>query len=130
MTDAPDINQLARRYLDLWQDQVTALANDPAVAEAMARTYALMTKGAAAFAASMPTDNSGAEAHDSSVGNPIPTATAPGTTAVAAASGDPGGDVARLVGRIAELEERVLRLEAAVAGAGGGTAPRPRRRRG
>jgi hypothetical protein len=32
-----DLDELARRYLDLWQDQMTALANDPEMAEAMER---------------------------------------------------------------------------------------------
>ena len=50
MTDAPDLEQLARRYLDLWQDQMAALVNDPTTAEAMGRTYTLMTRGVAAFA--------------------------------------------------------------------------------
>lgn len=50
MPDAPDLEVLARRYLDLWQDQMAAMAGDPAVVEAMSRTFALMTQGAAAFA--------------------------------------------------------------------------------
>src|SRR5437899_1827056 len=29
MSEPPDLETLARRYLDLWQDQVTALAVDP-----------------------------------------------------------------------------------------------------
>jgi len=37
MTDAPDPAQLARRYLDLWQQQVTAWLNEPEVADAMAK---------------------------------------------------------------------------------------------
>ena len=47
---APELDELARRYLDLWQDQWTALANDPMVAEAMARGFQMMGPGAAAFA--------------------------------------------------------------------------------
>ncbi|MEO0393738.1 MAG: hypothetical protein AAF213_10925 [Pseudomonadota bacterium] len=47
---APEFDELARLYLDLWQDQWTALANDPMVAEAMARGFQMMGPGAAAFA--------------------------------------------------------------------------------
>lgn len=47
---APAFDELARQYLDLWQDQWTALANDPVVAEAMARGFQMMGPGAAAFA--------------------------------------------------------------------------------
>lgn len=50
MSDAPDLEALARRYLDLWQDQMAAMAADPAMMEALSRTFALMTQGAAAFA--------------------------------------------------------------------------------
>ena len=46
----PELDELARLYLDLWQDQWTALANDPMVAEAMARGFQMMGPGAAAFA--------------------------------------------------------------------------------
>jgi hypothetical protein len=35
MAEQADLDELARRYLDLWQDQMTALANDPEMAEAM-----------------------------------------------------------------------------------------------
>ncbi|MEM6903364.1 MAG: hypothetical protein AAF556_09035 [Pseudomonadota bacterium] len=47
---APEFDELARQYLDLWQDQWTALATDPMVAEAMARGFQMMGPSAAAFA--------------------------------------------------------------------------------
>lgn len=47
MSDPPDLDDLARCYLDLWQDQLSALADDDEVAEVMARTLELMTPGAA-----------------------------------------------------------------------------------
>lgn len=50
MSEAPpDFSSLARRYLDLWQEQVAAMANEPALAEALARGIAAMTEGANAF---------------------------------------------------------------------------------
>ena len=50
MSDPPELDDLARRYLDLWQDQLAGLAADDEVAEVMARTLELMTTGAAALA--------------------------------------------------------------------------------
>ena len=46
MTDEPDLEELARRFFDLWQEQVTALATDREVAEAAERW--LQAMGAAA----------------------------------------------------------------------------------
>lgn len=46
MTDEPDLEELARRFFDLWQEQVTALATDREVAEATERW--LQAMGAAA----------------------------------------------------------------------------------
>ena len=43
MTRAPDPNELARRFLDLWQDQVQAMATDPEMADAVRRWSALWT---------------------------------------------------------------------------------------
>ena len=35
MSDPPEIEELARRYLDLWQEQWSAMASDPESAQAM-----------------------------------------------------------------------------------------------
>ena len=37
MSDPPDMEDLARRYLDLWQSQMSALATDPQVADTLNR---------------------------------------------------------------------------------------------
>ncbi|WP_242468918.1 hypothetical protein [Rhodovibrio salinarum] len=42
MAEQGDLDELARRYLDLWQDQMTALANDPDMAEATEQMLRLM----------------------------------------------------------------------------------------
>jgi hypothetical protein len=137
MSDAPDLEALARRYLDLWQDQMAAMANDPAVVEALSRTFALMTQGAAAFAhaaedAPRPSDRDAPGGGESSHGDPDgpapnPAATpgrkaagpdgrsggaAPGTAASGLASGDSGMDVSDLLRRIDALEQRVAVLDA------------------
>src|SRR3546814_14301332 len=38
--DGPDLEDLARRYVDLWQDQVTALDADPEFAESVQKALA------------------------------------------------------------------------------------------
>ena len=56
MNDAEDPAALARRFLDLWQEQVVAAAADPALAEMMQRlaaapaAWAALWTGAAAAA--------------------------------------------------------------------------------
>jgi hypothetical protein len=127
MTDAPDMDKLARRYLDLWQDQVAALVNDPSLAESMAKAYTLMTRGATAFAAAagLPVTPAKTEAHDTNVASPA----SPGPASTAVPPADPGFDAVQLARRVAELEERVVRLEAALAASGGSPAPGPRRGR-
>lgn len=108
MTENPDYQALAKRYLDLWQDQVAKLAKDPGAlsgaAEAWSQMAASMMQNAATVAKT---------AHD-------PHAAASSSSrsqTSAAAHGDGGVDPAKLLGRIAELERRVAALEAAAAGA-------------
>jgi hypothetical protein len=50
MAEPPDLAQLAKRYLDLWESQLTALGSDPALLDQVARTVAAM--GATLVAAS------------------------------------------------------------------------------
>ncbi|WP_185961452.1 hypothetical protein [Telmatospirillum sp. J64-1] len=120
MTDAPDIRALAQRYLDLWQDQMTALAADPALADAMAKTLGLMGQSAALAAArgagmgvpraaKTPEDKERSTA--AGTGGAKPEAGAP---PAAAASAGPDRDPDELARRVAELEQRVARLEAAL----------------
>ena len=40
MADPPDLSALAKRYVDLWQDQLIALAAHPELAEGLARVLA------------------------------------------------------------------------------------------
>src|SRR5258707_2673304 len=131
MDEAPDLTSLARRCLDLWQEQVSALAGDPAVAAEVARLLGLLEGGAAAWwqvvASRGKTDGYGAG---------TATSTGPAGSAAAPLSPAAGGDdLARLAARLAALEERLARLESGPArkprGAGGSARPgRPRRPRG
>lgn len=47
--DLPDLETLARRYLDLWQDQWAALAADPDTAESLARLFQIWGQVFAAY---------------------------------------------------------------------------------
>ena len=42
MAEPPDLPTLARRYLDLWQEQLIAMAADPDLAQALARVIAIL----------------------------------------------------------------------------------------
>ncbi|MGE5504925.1 MAG: hypothetical protein ACM31L_10925 [Actinomycetota bacterium] len=132
MTDVPpDLDQLARRYLDLWQDQVAAMATDPALAEAVARGIAMMSQGTSAL---VQATQAAATAAQAKAGTDEPAA--PGSDhspdpqrsqAAAAAPDRPRDDAGRLEGRLAALEERVAALEAALGAGRGKPAPKPRR---
>ncbi|MDH3474917.1 MAG: hypothetical protein OEM59_14640, partial [Rhodospirillales bacterium] len=54
MSDKADLDELARRYLDLWQDQISALAGDPEVAESLSRLAAAAGPGGSAAWAAWP----------------------------------------------------------------------------
>jgi len=103
MSQPPDIEALARRYLDLWQDQASALAGDAELARQLGRWLTLMQSGMAhAFQAAAATTST------------------PGTATPAAASGGGQPRLDELARRLALLEERILQLEA---GAGGKRKP-------
>jgi hypothetical protein len=139
MTDAPDLEQLARRYLDLWQEQAAAVIGDPATAQAMGRAYALWGRGLAGFGegqaaasgsadASSPPPTTAEGAPNSSDDDHAPISPAAGTQAPGPASCGTGVDYAVLADRLARLEERIGRLEAAFA-AGLGPSQKPGRKR-
>ncbi|WP_254434899.1 hypothetical protein [Magnetospirillum sp. UT-4] len=133
MSEAPpDLKALARRYLDLWQEQVAAMANDPALAEALARSIALIAQGPAAFVqvaqTGMSSPASEARTPDAaSPKRPFPAST--GSPAVAAAPDDPCLDAAGLARRLAAVEDRLAALESRLGEGGGKPEGGPRRRR-
>ena len=90
---------LARRYLDLWQSQLSGLASDPALTEQIARLFAAANaQVASAIQAAQGT------AHAASSQNGPSTAAAP--------SGNGADDVGELRKRVAALEARLAQLEA------------------
>ena len=127
MSDKPDLDELAERYLDLWQDQMSALAGDPAFAEAMNRLMAAagtagsgMTAAWAAWPAMMAglmpagtgeraVDGKGEQSGDLKTENDSTRSAR--TAAAATASGHSGPDLDEFARRLADLEERVAELE-------------------
>ncbi|HLY58112.1 MAG TPA: hypothetical protein VKS60_21295 [Stellaceae bacterium] len=114
----PDLSALARRYVELWQDQLAAVAADPEMADTLARWLKVaggnVTASAAMWQSLWP-------AHDG--------AAPPGPASAAAAPADGSGDVAQLSLRLAALEARIAALEAGPGRAGGEPFKGPRRRR-
>ncbi|MDH3230708.1 MAG: hypothetical protein OEN55_13030 [Alphaproteobacteria bacterium] len=147
--DAPDLEGLAKRFQDLWQSQLAATAADPEFMEMMGKWMEAFAAGGsrppglpaggvagpmepAAWMAAMQQALAGAgaagrgRANDASAGARPPKA---GAKAAAAASGT--GDVAgdELERRLADLEQRVGRLEAGPGGKGKVASARTRRRK-
>ncbi|MFY8092354.1 MAG: hypothetical protein ACOVN0_02625 [Niveispirillum sp.] len=149
--EPPAMEDLAKRYLDLWQDQWAAVCADPTVADSMARTMTAFgqtaltingmleqTLGSAAAVNPwadlmkslwpMPATAQGAHTHDErqdKAGTAGPQTAAPGATPLRPASGDGDGDIAQLAGRIAALERELAALAPDGADDGGKSAPGP-----
>jgi hypothetical protein len=138
-TGTPDFTALAREYLDLWEDQLTAMAADPTLAGQSARFFETMG-GAEAASNPMATAQMAAMAQQfmklaglAAGGNttdgptePTPAGPAPAT----AASDDSAQQLAELTSRLAALEERLDRLEAGGGGAGRSAKPATGKRGG
>src|SRR5579883_2112696 len=96
--DELDYSTLARRYLDLWREQIATLASDPNRAGELIATWAKIA------AASVVAQQPPSYAASSSTHRSAPSVAPPD---------DRGLDYADLLGRIAVLERRVAELEAA-----------------
>ena len=123
MPEPIDLDALAKRYLDLWQDQLGGIAKDEKAAEIMAQTIELMNAGATTFAA-MATATRGqenGEDHDNATGNRYsnqrPAARnrggrQGGPPSAAAAHGGSEPNLAEFARRLEWLEGRLTALEA------------------
>jgi hypothetical protein len=107
MSETPDLESLARRYLDLWEAQLSALAGDPALAEQMSRFIAAMGSAGLAAAAAW----SATHGDKPSAEEPGSAASTFGAAPVHAASGDRDGRLDELTRRLAALEKRIAALE-------------------
>ena len=111
MPDTPDMEDLARRYMDLWQEHLNTLASDQDTTKVMAQTMAMMSSSAQAFA-----DVASASAWPIREGGNDCTSDRSPSTAPSDSDADPG--VADLHRRVAALEERLAKLESETAGRG------------
>jgi len=110
MTDDTELQKLARRYLDLWESQLSAMAADSELAAQLGRLFAATNasllagvQAQAGMAGGQETRREGGNAG----GNTAADRTAPS----AAARGDGAMDVAELERRIAALERRLDAIE-------------------
>src|SRR5579859_4222057 len=121
MTDNPDLQRLAARYLDLWQEQVARLATDPSLPDLMAKSYGMIKER---------WDEAGQQFQQG--GDDRDGSAAPGAEASAVPSADSGDQLAVLFERLAAVEERLGKLEQALVGGGkrapGGNKPRRSRK--
>jgi hypothetical protein len=102
-----EYDRLARRYLDLWQNQLSGLAADQALTEQIARLFAAAN---AQVASAIQAAQAAPHAASPAPAGPHGTATA------AAAPGHGPDDVGELRKRVAALEARIAELEAKLAG--------------
>ncbi|MDA0305275.1 MAG: hypothetical protein O3B76_03180 [Proteobacteria bacterium] len=133
MTKSPDLEALAKQYLDLWQSQLGGLTEDEQSADIMARTIELMNTGAATFAAM-----AAAGAGTMNKGNdyapnftaPFPWAVpgVPGAQTAAAASGPSDHDLAEFTRRLERLEGRIAALESGAEKSRRSPAKKPRKK--
>jgi len=127
MTDTPDLQRLAARYLDLWQEQIGQMAGDPALSELMAKSFGMIKERWDEAAQQFDGTGGG----DRTEGNAKRTHSAQpaGAAASAVPSDDAGLQPGLLLERIALLEKRVAQLEQSLVGRGkrAPAADKPRR---
>jgi hypothetical protein len=100
--DPADFDRLARRYLDLWQSQLSGLAADQALTEQIARLFAAAnTQMASVLQMAQGAPQHAPSASSSEIGTP--------TAAVAPGYGP--DDVGELRKRVEALEARIAELE-------------------
>jgi hypothetical protein len=96
-----DFDRLARRYLDLWQNQLAGLAADRSLTEQIARLFAAANaQVASAIQAAQAAPHAAAA-----------TGTSPGAPTAAASPGHGPDDMGELRKRVAALEARIAELE-------------------
>ncbi|HEY2890481.1 MAG TPA: hypothetical protein VGJ31_07625 [Dongiaceae bacterium] len=121
MSEPPNLEALARRYLDLWQDQATALAGDAELARQIGQWLSMMQAG---MVHGFQSPNAPKPAGKAPTGETPAGKTEAGAASAAAPLGGGQLGLDELARRLAALEKRLDRLEA---GAQGGR-PKPRRR--
>jgi hypothetical protein len=144
MADPPDLQDLARRYLDLWQDQLRAMAADPDMMATVGRMLAasarqpetgklpsaapdLLAWWQTAAAALQPLQPMGGATHrDPGTAARRPSAEARSEAASAPSDGG-GGSLRDIERRLAALEARLDALEPGAGARRGSAQAKPRR---
>ena len=103
MTDAFDLNELARRYLDLWQQHLLSTAKDPNLTADLAKIIEVMPDLSVSASPKM---------NETSIDETAQRATTTATT-----SDGRNGDIDELRRRLAVVEERLVALEEQSSGA-------------
>lgn len=113
--EPPDLNALARKYMELWQQQLAATADDDTLSKTMADAVRLMSSGAAQMATQsqdyMTAMQTAVQEAQSAHGTPSATDPSSGTAPTGAAHRNDDGLLDECARRIGELEERVRVLE-------------------
>ncbi|MGQ0675830.1 MAG: hypothetical protein ACT4N4_07060 [Rhodospirillales bacterium] len=145
----PGLDQLAKRYMDLWQDQLAAMAADPELLASMSRLMAgAFAAGVSAMpgfaqgfqpqgfgapqaytppqgtAEAVPNGSTKPNGHDAPQSNGHDAPAQAGAAAVAAAPDDRGLGVSELIRRLGLIEARLASLEAGIARRRGSADPR------
>lgn len=136
MTDSADLDALAQRYIDMWQEQLAQISSDPAITEAWGSAFQnaadslgqnlgqdlgqnigitpdAIAATAAAFTAAFTAVGQGAARANQSADGPS-SGTANGTAgaqATASTPDDGGADPAALLRRLDALEQRIAALQ-------------------
>jgi len=101
--DSTEFDRLARRYLDLWQNQLAGMASDQALTEQIARLFAAANAQIASVL-------------QAAQGAPHAPSAPPGTAPAAAAPGHGADDLGELRKRVETLEARIAELEGKLTG--------------
>lgn len=106
-----EFDRLARRYLDLWQSQLSGLSADPALTEQIARLFAAANAQVASAIQAAQAGAHATPAATSASPSSAPGGFAPGAASSAAASQHGADDLGELRKRVAALEARIAELE-------------------
>ncbi|MGB0682708.1 MAG: hypothetical protein ACPGOV_08370 [Magnetovibrionaceae bacterium] len=103
MSNDPELDDIARKFLAAWQNQMSSMAEDAATTDLIERSMALAEANVQAFAAA-----ANASTHDGS-GSPAPAGS--GAKASGSAHDDADDRLDGLTRRLDRLERRLLDLE-------------------
>ncbi|MGH6990916.1 MAG: hypothetical protein ACREFD_12460 [Stellaceae bacterium] len=113
--EPPDLAALAKRFLDLWQEEMTQLAADPELAHSISRFLKALPPGLPFWPGFGERAEGGAGGADRAA-------------AAAASSHERGQHLDEFASRLDAVEKRLARLEAGTRTGGGGARKKPKKR--